>query len=120
MNNNNYIPAKTKKTLYELRKIGIAKCSTEGSEHYKSLGAEPIDLMVSNDIIEGFCLGNIIKYATRFKKTQNVKDLMKVADYAHIMCGVKLVEMEDNNGLSEKISNVSESKHAQRPKHGTK
>lgn len=89
-----------KPTVYEARHRGKAFCNTEGSEHYKSKddGVEPIDLMISIGVIEGFCLGNIIKYAARYKKTQDVKDLNKAIDYAHIICGVKLDEMEGEEG----------------------
>lgn len=77
-------------TACKARKDGIAYCQTEGSEHYKKSNIEPLDLTISKGLAEDFCLGNIIKYATRFKETQDVDDLKKIADYAHILCGMKL------------------------------
>jgi sugar/nucleoside kinase (ribokinase family) len=76
--------------IYEIRKAGKEYCETQGSEHYHTEDVEPIDLIISLGYGEGFCAGSIIKYASRFKKTQKLDDLKKVADYAHILCGMKL------------------------------
>ncbi len=77
--------------VYEMRAAGRNYCvGTEGSEHYKEGGLEPIDLMASKGILEDFCIGNIIKYATRFKKTRNLVDLKKVSDYSHILAGLEI------------------------------
>ena len=74
-----------------MRKSGREYCQTEGSEHYKAVNAlEPMDLIIAKGLAEDFCLANIIKYASRFKQTQNLKDLRKISDYAHILCGFKL------------------------------
>lgn len=79
--------------IYEIRKAGREYCQTEGSEHYKAVDKlEPIDLIIAKGLAEDFCLANIIKYASRFKQTQNLEDLKKVSDYSHILCGVKLDE----------------------------
>jgi hypothetical protein len=75
---------------YKVRKLGRDYCNTEGSEHYKNGEVEPLDLIFSFGYGEGFCAGSIIKYACRFKKTHNPDDMKKVADYAHILCGVEL------------------------------
>lgn len=85
-------------TVYEARHAGREYCVTEGSEHYKNGGIEPIDLMISKGIIEDFCIGNMIKYATRFKVTHNKNDLKKVSDYAHILCGVELLKDKPETG----------------------
>ena len=76
--------------VYTLRKKGREYCFTDGTDHYKKGNIEPIDLTISKGMIEDFCLGNIIKYASRFKQTENLTDLKKVSDYAHILCGAKL------------------------------
>lgn len=82
--------------VYELRKLGRDYCNnTEGSDHYKEGGVEPIALYVAKDIAEGFFLGNIIKYAVRFKKTRNLEDLKKVSDYAHLMAGLEISKQKD-------------------------
>ena len=82
-------------------KYGRDHCNgTEGSEHYKEggEGAEPIDLMMAmgKDTAEGFFLGNIIKYAKRFKKTRDLNDLVKISDYAHLMCGLEIYTTKIN------------------------
>lgn len=81
--------------VYEARYRGREFCKTEGSNHYKEGGLEPIDLMIAKEIIEDFCIGNMAKYAFRFKITRNLDDLKKVADYAHILCGVELGKREE-------------------------
>ena len=81
--------------VYEARHKGRDFCNkTEGSEHYKEGGIEPLDLMIAKGLVEDFCIGNMSKYAFRFKKTRNLEDLKKVSDYAHILCGVELDKLE--------------------------
>lgn len=81
--------------IAEIRTKGEKYCRTKGSAHYKADGdLEPLDLMRSKGILEHFCIGNIIKYATRFVVTRNLDDLKKVADYAHLACGNELVKQE--------------------------
>lgn len=81
--------------VYEARHKGREFCNkTEGSEHYKEGGMEPLDLMIAKGIVEDFCIGNMSKYAFRFKKTRNLEDLKKVSDYTHILCGVELNKQE--------------------------
>lgn len=77
------------------RTAGQVYCKTEGSQHYKNRGIEPIEYAIANNRFEDFAITNIIKYAERFKDTRSPDDLKKVADYAHILCGVELVERGD-------------------------
>ena len=79
-------------SIYEIREQGREYCQTEGADHYKEGDVEPLDLLMSKGTIEDFCIGSITKYATRFKETQDINDLKKVSDYAHILAGVKLEE----------------------------
>ena len=81
-------------SIYEIRKSGREYCQTEGSDHYKGAGAEPIEQTIAEGNAEGFCIGSIRKYTARFKKTQNLNDLKKISDYAQILCGVKLSEIQ--------------------------
>lgn len=83
------------KPITEIRALGREYCETEGSDHYKVSGIiEPIDLIIAEGHGEGFCLANIIKYASRFKHTRNLNDLRKVSDYAQIACGIELTKKE--------------------------
>ena len=83
-------------TIYEIREAGRRYCYTEGAPHYKKDGPEPIELTIARGHGEGFCIGSILKYAGRFSKTRNLDDLKKIADYAHILCGLELAK-ETNN-----------------------
>lgn len=75
--------------VYDLRQAGRLRCATEGTAHYKMPGhLEPLDLMYDTPgVLEGFCLGNIIKYAYRYARTHDLLNLIKIADYAHILAG---------------------------------
>lgn len=94
--------------VYEARHKGRAFCNkTEGSDHYKEGGIEPLDLMIAKGIVEDFCIGNMSKYAFRFKKTRNLEDLKKVSDYAQILCGVELDKLEAEQAKEKKVvSNI--------------
>lgn len=81
--------------VYEARQAGREVCHTEGSDHYKEGGLEPIDLLIAKEVFEDFAIGNMVKYAVRFKQTQNIADLKKVADYAHILAGLKHLQKEE-------------------------
>lgn len=85
----------TLKSVYKIRAIGRKYCNdTEGSDHYKEGGIEPLDLIIAKDMGEDFCLGNIVKYASRFKVTKNLNDIKKVADYAYILAGIIIEEQK--------------------------
>ena len=82
--------------VYEARERGREHCRTEGSDHYMlPCGVEPMDLIISLGYAEHFCLASIIKYAARYGETGNPEELKKIADYAHILCGVRLAEDGD-------------------------
>lgn len=81
---------KNNKDINYYRDIGIHRCQTRGSEHYRSENnIEPLDLIIAKDMIEDFSLANIIKYAARYKYAKNLNDLKKIIDYAHILYGVE-------------------------------
>lgn len=68
------------------REKGREKLEIRGSEHYGD-EIQPVDLIANYGHLEGFCIGNIIKYASRFKNTRNPKDLSKIIDYTYILAG---------------------------------
>ncbi|WP_461369540.1 DUF3310 domain-containing protein [Candidatus Darwinibacter acetoxidans] len=82
-------------SVYEARERGKEYCQTQGSDHYIVPGVEPMDLIISLGYAEHFCLASIIKYAARYGETGNPEELKKIADYAHILCGVQLAEDGD-------------------------
>lgn len=73
------------------RQLGIVSSVTPGSKHYHQ-EVQPIELIASNEALEGFCIGSIIKYASRYHNTQNNKDLIKIVDYAQILLGYKTIQ----------------------------
>ena len=67
-------------------------------EHYASDKYQATDIIIDSGHGEGFCIGNIMKYAKRYgnKDGKNRKDLMKILHYAIIMLYVH--DMENSNG----------------------
>ena len=64
-------------------------------QHYAQAKTQTTEIVFENGHGEGFCIGNIIKYAQRFGKKdgKNTQDLFKVIHYAIILIGQ--LEKED-------------------------
>ena len=60
------------------------------TEHYAKNKYQATDIVVDSGHGEGFCLGNIIKYAIRYgkKEGKNPQDLLKNIHYAIIALNV--------------------------------
>jgi len=60
-----------------------------GSDHYKTGGVEPIDLIYDLGLLREFALASIIKYASRNAKTGDdlvrAKDMNKIIHYAEML-----------------------------------
>jgi hypothetical protein len=56
-------------------------------QHYATDKYQATDVIIDSGHGEGFCIGNIMKYAKRYgnKDGKNRKDLMKILHYAIIM-----------------------------------
>ena len=56
------------------------------SQHYSKSKFQATEFIIDGGHGEGFCIGNILKYAQRYGKKEghNKADLMKVLDYAVI------------------------------------
>ena len=67
-------------------------------EHYASDKYQATDVIVDAGHGEGFCIGNIMKYAKRYgnKEGKNKKDLLKILHYGIIMLHIH--DMENKNG----------------------
>lgn len=53
-------------------------------EYYKAEGVETIDYLhafLTEDEFNGFCKGNIIKYASRANRKNGIEDICKARDY---------------------------------------
>ena len=59
-------------------------------DHYNKSEIEPLDYILANKL--DFVEGNIIKYITRYKHKDGIKDLIKAQDYL-----TKLIEREGEN-----------------------
>ena len=54
-----------------------------GGDHYRKLGIQPIELI--RDINANFFQGNVIKYVTRYKDKNGIKDLEKARHYLELI-----------------------------------
>lgn len=72
-----------------------------GSDHYKSEGVEPIDLLREGEILWEFAIGSIIKYAYRNREQEvmvemedkTIKDMEKIKHYADMLIFLAKAEM---------------------------
>jgi hypothetical protein len=72
--------------------------STYG-QHYSQNRFQATEFIIDGGHGEGFCIGNILKYAQRYGKKdgKNRKDLLKVLHYAMIMLYVHDLNEETQN-----------------------
>ena len=76
-----------------------------GGDHYKKLGIQPIELI--RDINANFFQGNVIKYITRYKYKNGIKDLEKAKHYLELI--EELHPRNNNNKIaSYEIDKVNE------------
>ena len=54
-----------------------------GGSHYKKVKIQPIEYILANGL--AFCEGNIVKYVTRWRDKDGVKDLQKIIHYAEFL-----------------------------------
>ena len=68
------------------------------TEHYASDKYQATDVIIDSGHGEGFCMGNIMKYAKRYgnKEGKNKNDLFKILHYAVIM--LEIHNQENNSG----------------------
>ena len=64
--------------------------------HYSKNKIQTTEVVFDADHGEGFCIGNIIKYAQRYGKKDgyNEKDLLKIVHYAIILLGKEHYDKE--------------------------
>ena len=67
-------------------------------EHYSKNKFQATEFIIDGGHGEGFCIGNIMKYAQRYGKTdgKNRRDLLKVIHYGIIALHVNEMENLDN------------------------
>ena len=74
------------KTLAELKSY----IDTTYNQHYSRDKFQATEFIIDGGHGEGFCIGNVLKYAQRYGKKdgRNRKDLLKIIHYAIIMLHV--------------------------------
>jgi hypothetical protein len=60
-------------------------------DHYKTLAIQPVEYIHANKI--GYFEGNVIKYVSRWRSKNGIKDLEKAKHYIEL-----LIELETRNG----------------------
>lgn len=65
------------------------------NQHYSTDKIQATEFIIDSGMGEGFCLGNVIKYAKRYGKKagKNELDLLKIIHYTIILLGSK----DENN-----------------------
>ena len=85
----------------ELKNIEELTTYVEGtySKHYASAnGVQSMDLISASGLGLDFCLGNVLKYASRYGKKNgaNREDLMKIMHYT--LLAINEHDLKENNG----------------------
>lgn len=62
-----------------IRSAGAGHTQEAGSAHYKAMKIQPIDYIEANEL--GFHEGNVVKYVTRWRQVDGLKDLEKAEWY---------------------------------------
>ena len=75
-------------------------------EHYSLNKFQATEFIIDAGHGDGFCLGNIIKYAQRFgkKEGRNLDDLLKILHYAIILLGVEIENKETRKSYTSKYN----------------
>ena len=64
-----------------------------GGDHYKTKAIQPVEYIHANGL--GFCEGNVVKYVSRWRDKNGIKDLEKARHYLDI-----LIQLEIKNDLA--------------------
>jgi hypothetical protein len=67
-------------------------------EHYSKNKFQATEFIIDSGHGEGFCIGNILKYAQRYgkKNGKDKKDLLKIIHYGIIALYINEMEKQDN------------------------
>jgi len=89
-------------TLKELKSY----IDTTYNQHYSRDKFQATEFIIDSGHGEGFCIGNVLKYAQRYGKKdgRNRKDLLKILHYAIIMLHVHDLN-EGNENEIKRINN---------------
>jgi len=75
------------------------------TKHYGSGKFQATEVVFDSGYGEGFCIGNIMKYAQRYGKKNGYdeRDLYKIIHYAIILIGQKLKEQDEFREYEQQI-----------------
>jgi len=65
-----------------------------GGSHYKDRAIQPWDYIIANDL--GFLEANVVKYVTRYKAKNGIKDLEKARHYLDKLIEVETARLESS------------------------
>lgn len=61
-----------------------------GGNHYQELKIQPIQYILENGL--GYCEGNIVKYASRWRRKGGIDDLRKIIQFAEFLIAQEMSE----------------------------
>lgn len=64
-----------------------------GGDHYKKAAIQPWDYIVANNM--GFLDGSVVKYVTRFRSKDGIKDLEKARHFIDKLIEVEKARLEE-------------------------
>ena len=78
------------------------------NQHYSNGKIQATEVIFDAGHGEGFCIGNILKYAQRYGKKdgRNTADLLKIAHYVIILLGDKNKKFKDR--MEQQVNNDDE------------
>ena len=80
--------------------------ATTYGKHYSMNKIQSTEFIFDSGHGDGFCLGNIIKYAQRYGKKdgKNEQDLLKILHYAIILMGSKIENKETRESYTSEYN----------------
>jgi hypothetical protein len=81
------------------------------NEHYSQSRIQTTEFIIDAGHGDGFCIGNIMKYAQRYgkKNGKSTKDLLKIIHYAIMLISANHTQKHINNSKSYNLSSSSSS-----------
>ena len=70
-----------------------------GGDHYDRMAIQPIEYIMANNL--GFAEGNVIKYISRYKFKDGVRDLKKARQYIDAL--IEQMERERTNQIIDNV-----------------
>lgn len=70
-----------------------------GGDHYRKMKIQPIEYILANGL--GYIEGNVVKYISRWREKDGIKDLKKIIQYCEIL--IESEEGKQNDGDKKEI-----------------